>query len=75
MFKRLEKGVFRRLRDKGKSVSVHSDDSRRWSHHSSYRDTESCHQSSRSRATKSASGRLITKGHPREERRSCQKVK
>ncbi|GJV96889.1 reverse transcriptase domain-containing protein [Tanacetum coccineum] len=75
VFKRLEKGVFHMLGDKGKSVSSHSDDSRRWSHHSSCRDTESCHQSSRSRATKSASERLITKGHPREERRSCQKVK
>ncbi|GJU49829.1 hypothetical protein Tco_1219384 [Tanacetum coccineum] len=30
VFKRLEKGVFHRLGDKGKSVSVHSDDSRRW---------------------------------------------
>ncbi|GJV44989.1 reverse transcriptase domain-containing protein [Tanacetum coccineum] len=54
VFKRLEKGVFHRLRDKGKSVSVHSDESKRWSHHSSRRDTESCHQSSRSRATESA---------------------
>ncbi|GJV96854.1 hypothetical protein Tco_1548431, partial [Tanacetum coccineum] len=55
VFKRLEKGVFHRLGDKGKSVSVHLDDSRRWSHHSSRRDTESCHQSSRLRATESAS--------------------
>ncbi|GKD00960.1 hypothetical protein Tco_1171234 [Tanacetum coccineum] len=31
------------------------DDSRRWSHYSSRRDTKSCHQSSRSRATESAS--------------------
>ncbi|GJX58842.1 reverse transcriptase domain-containing protein [Tanacetum coccineum] len=61
VFKRLEKGVFHRLGDKGKSVSVHSDDSRRWSHHSSRRDTESCHQSSRSRATESASERRYTK--------------
>ncbi|GJZ49619.1 hypothetical protein Tco_0603809 [Tanacetum coccineum] len=51
VFKRLEKGVFHRLGDKGKSVSIHSDDSRRWSHHSSRRDTESCQQNSRSRAT------------------------
>ncbi|GJS35167.1 hypothetical protein Tco_0533549 [Tanacetum coccineum] len=51
VFKRLEKGVLHRLGDKGKSVSVHSDDSRRWSHHNSRRNTESCHQSSRSRAT------------------------
>ncbi|GJT89245.1 reverse transcriptase domain-containing protein [Tanacetum coccineum] len=61
VFKRLEKGVFHRLGDKGKSVSIHSDDSRRWSHHSSRRDTESCHQSSRSRAKESASERRYTK--------------
>ncbi|GJS55626.1 hypothetical protein Tco_0628988 [Tanacetum coccineum] len=29
VFKRLENGVFYRLKDKGKNVSVHSDDSRR----------------------------------------------
>ncbi|GJZ43037.1 hypothetical protein Tco_0590292 [Tanacetum coccineum] len=46
VFKRLEKGVFHRLRDKGKSVSVYSDDSRSRSYHSSHKDTESCHQSS-----------------------------
>ncbi|GJV73943.1 hypothetical protein Tco_1493938 [Tanacetum coccineum] len=61
VFKRLEKGVFHRLGDKGKSVSAHSDDSRRWSHHSSRKDTESCHQSSRSRATESASKRRYNK--------------
>ncbi|GJX29676.1 hypothetical protein Tco_0237755 [Tanacetum coccineum] len=61
VFKRLEKGVFHRLGDKGKSVSVHSDDSRRWSHHSSRRDTESYHQSSRSRATGSAPERRCHK--------------
>ncbi|GJY32249.1 hypothetical protein Tco_0415744 [Tanacetum coccineum] len=61
MFKRLEKGVFHRLRDKGKSVSVHSDDSRRWLHHSSRKNTESCHQSSHSRATESASERCYNK--------------
>ncbi|GKE30980.1 reverse transcriptase domain-containing protein [Tanacetum coccineum] len=61
VFKRLEKGVFHKLRDKGKSVSVHSDDSRRWSHHSSRRDTKSCDQSSRSRATESASERRYNK--------------
>ncbi|GKD37906.1 reverse transcriptase domain-containing protein [Tanacetum coccineum] len=51
VFKKLEKGVFHRLRDKGKSVFVYSDDSRCRSYHSSHRDTESCHQSSRSKAT------------------------
>ncbi|GJT78813.1 hypothetical protein Tco_1045538 [Tanacetum coccineum] len=61
MFKRLEKGVFHRLGNKRKSVSVHSDDSRRWSHHSSRRDAESCHQSSRSRAIGSAPERRYNK--------------
>ncbi|GJT74396.1 reverse transcriptase domain-containing protein [Tanacetum coccineum] len=61
MFKRLEKGVFHRLRDKGKSVSVYSDDSRCRSYHSSHRDTESCHQSSRSKATKPVSARRYNK--------------
>ncbi|GJY10610.1 reverse transcriptase domain-containing protein [Tanacetum coccineum] len=61
MFKRLEKGVFYRLGDKGKSVFVHSYNSRRWSHHSSRRDTESCHQSSRSKAMESASERRYNK--------------
>ncbi|GJX66587.1 hypothetical protein Tco_0300930 [Tanacetum coccineum] len=59
VFKRLKKGVFHRLGDKGKSVSVHSDDSRRY--HSSRRDTESCHQSFLSRATESASERHYNK--------------
>ncbi|GJR52057.1 hypothetical protein Tco_1402578 [Tanacetum coccineum] len=58
---RLEKGVFHRLGDKRKSVSVHSDDSRRRSYHSSHKDTEICHQNSRSRATESASERRYTK--------------
>ncbi|GJY78768.1 reverse transcriptase domain-containing protein [Tanacetum coccineum] len=61
VFKRLEKDVFHRLEDKGKSVSVYSDDSRRWSHHSSRRDTEIYHQSSRSRATGSAPERRCHK--------------
>nr|GEW05987.1 reverse transcriptase domain-containing protein [Tanacetum cinerariifolium] len=49
MFKRLEKGVFHRLGDKEKSMSAHSNDSRRQSYHIGHRDTESCYQSSRSR--------------------------
>ncbi|GKE14149.1 hypothetical protein Tco_1421726, partial [Tanacetum coccineum] len=61
MFKRLEKGVFHRLEDKGKSVSVYSDDSRCRSYHSSHRDTESCHQSSRSRTTEPTSERRYNK--------------
>ncbi|GJV73179.1 reverse transcriptase domain-containing protein [Tanacetum coccineum] len=61
MFKMLKKGVFHRLRDKGKSVSVYSDDSRRRSYHNSNRDTESCHQSSRSRTTEPASERRYNK--------------
>ncbi|GJU28314.1 reverse transcriptase domain-containing protein [Tanacetum coccineum] len=61
VFKRLEKGVFHRLGDKGKSVSVYTDDSRRRSYHNSHRDTESCHQSSRSRTTEPASERRYNK--------------
>ncbi|GKD10158.1 hypothetical protein Tco_1189843 [Tanacetum coccineum] len=55
MFKRLEKGVFYRLEDKGKSMSAYSNDSRRRSYHGNRRDTESCYQSSRSRQTEFAS--------------------
>ncbi|GJW46691.1 hypothetical protein Tco_0078337 [Tanacetum coccineum] len=55
VFKRLEKGVSYRLRDKGKNISIYSNDSRCRSYHSSRRDTESCYQSSRSRETKFAS--------------------
>ncbi|GKB79949.1 hypothetical protein Tco_0946844 [Tanacetum coccineum] len=55
VFKRLEKGVFHRLRDKGKNTSAYSNDSRRRSCHNSRRDTESCYQSSRSRETEFAS--------------------
>ncbi|GKC92360.1 hypothetical protein Tco_1157802 [Tanacetum coccineum] len=59
VLKRLEKDVFHRLENKGKSVSVHSDDSRRY--HNNRRDTESGHQGSRSRATESASERHYNK--------------
>nr|GEY31524.1 reverse transcriptase domain-containing protein [Tanacetum cinerariifolium] len=56
MFKRLEKGgVFHRLRDKEKSMSTYSNDSRRHSYYSSRMDIESCYQSSRSRGAESAS--------------------
>ncbi|GKA77109.1 hypothetical protein Tco_0783570 [Tanacetum coccineum] len=55
VFKRLEKGVFHRLGDKGKSMSVYSNDSTRQSYHISRKDTESCYQSSRSRGTELAS--------------------
>nr|GEZ95778.1 reverse transcriptase domain-containing protein [Tanacetum cinerariifolium] len=55
MFKRLEKGVFHSLGDKGKSISAYSNDSRRRSYHSSRRDTKSCYRSSRSRETEFAS--------------------
>ncbi|GKD79965.1 hypothetical protein Tco_1342586 [Tanacetum coccineum] len=51
VFKRLEKVVFHRLRDKERSVSAHLRDSRRRPYHGSRRDTESCYQSSRSRET------------------------
>ncbi|GKA05791.1 reverse transcriptase domain-containing protein, partial [Tanacetum coccineum] len=50
-----------RLRDKGKSVFVCLDDSRRRSYHSSNKDTEICHQSSRSRTTDPASERRYNK--------------
>ncbi|GJX59631.1 hypothetical protein Tco_0291021 [Tanacetum coccineum] len=55
VFKRLEKGVFHRLGDKGKSMSAYSNDSRHRSYYSSRRDTKSCYQNSRSRETKFAS--------------------
>nr|GEW58955.1 reverse transcriptase domain-containing protein [Tanacetum cinerariifolium] len=61
MFKRLEKGVFHRLGDKGKSMSAYSNDSRRRSYHNSRRDTESCYQSSRSRETEFASEKCHNK--------------
>ncbi|GKE73825.1 hypothetical protein Tco_1535866, partial [Tanacetum coccineum] len=56
VFKRLEKVVFHRLGDKGKSMSAYSNDSSQ-SYHSSRRDTKSCYQSSRSRGTMPASGK------------------
>nr|GEV51410.1 hypothetical protein [Tanacetum cinerariifolium] len=40
VFKRLEKGVFHRLGDKGKSMSAYPNDSRRRSYHNSRRATE-----------------------------------
>ncbi|GJV64427.1 hypothetical protein Tco_1475255 [Tanacetum coccineum] len=52
VLKRLEKGVFHRLGDKGKSMSAYSNDSRHHSYHNSRKDTESYYQSSRSRRTK-----------------------
>ncbi|GJS68705.1 hypothetical protein Tco_0683270 [Tanacetum coccineum] len=61
VFKRLGKGVFHRLGDKGKSVYVYLDDSRHRSYHSSHIDTKSYHQSSRSRAMKPASKRRYNK--------------
>ncbi|GJV57826.1 reverse transcriptase domain-containing protein [Tanacetum coccineum] len=64
VFKRLEKGVFHRLGDKEKSMPVYSGDSRRRLYHSSHRDTESCHQSSRSITTEPASERRYNKRAP-----------
>ncbi|GKF33421.1 hypothetical protein Tco_0106621 [Tanacetum coccineum] len=64
LFKRLKKGVFHRLGDKKKSVSVYSDDSRRQSYHSSHRDAKNCHQSSQSRTTEPASKRRYNKRAP-----------
>nr|GEX69689.1 reverse transcriptase domain-containing protein [Tanacetum cinerariifolium] len=54
MFKRLKKGVFHRLGDKGNRMSTYSNDSRRRSYYSSRRDTESCYRSSHSRETEFA---------------------
>ncbi|GKD17498.1 hypothetical protein Tco_1206656 [Tanacetum coccineum] len=54
VFKRLEKGVFHRLGDEGKSISTYSNDLRRQSYHNNRGDTESCYQSSRSRGTEIA---------------------
>ncbi|GKB18225.1 reverse transcriptase domain-containing protein [Tanacetum coccineum] len=75
VFKRLENGVFHMLEDKGKSISAYSNDSRRRSYHSSRRDTESYYQSSHSRETEFASENIITKEHPYEGWKRCQKVK
>ncbi|GJR55333.1 hypothetical protein Tco_1405854 [Tanacetum coccineum] len=75
MFKRLEKGVFHRLGDNGKSMSAYSNDSRRRSYRSSCGDTKSCYRSSRSRETEFASKNVITKEHPHEGLKHCQKVK
>ncbi|GJX14816.1 hypothetical protein Tco_0206574 [Tanacetum coccineum] len=61
VFKRLEKGVFHRLRDKGKSISTYSNDSRRRSYHSCRIDTESCYQSSRPKETEFASKKCHNK--------------
>nr|GEV46616.1 reverse transcriptase domain-containing protein [Tanacetum cinerariifolium] len=61
VFKRLEKVVFHRLEDKGKSMSAYSNDSRRRSYHSSRRDIESCYRSSRSRETEFASEKYHNK--------------
>ncbi|GKD50122.1 hypothetical protein Tco_1279098 [Tanacetum coccineum] len=61
VFKRLEKGVFHRLRDKGKSTSAYSNDSRRQSYQSNRKDTKSCYQSSRLRETEFASEKYHNK--------------
>ncbi|GJU99081.1 hypothetical protein Tco_1328352 [Tanacetum coccineum] len=53
VFKRLEKGVFHRLGDKGKSISAYSNDSRLGIH--STAENKSYYQSSRSRETEIAS--------------------
>ncbi|GJW88583.1 hypothetical protein Tco_0163923 [Tanacetum coccineum] len=61
VFQRLEKGVFHKLGDKGKSTSAYSNDSRHLSYHTSRRDTKSCYQSSRSRETEIASEKCHNK--------------
>nr|GEV51523.1 hypothetical protein [Tanacetum cinerariifolium] len=54
VFKRLEKGVFHRLRDKEKNVSAHSRGSERKSYYRSRKEAKSCYQSSRSKETEIA---------------------
>nr|GFA98499.1 reverse transcriptase domain-containing protein [Tanacetum cinerariifolium] len=75
VFKRLEKCMFHRLGDKGKSTSTYSNDSRRRSYHSSHRDSESYYPSSCSRETEFAYKNVITKEHPHEGRKHCRKPK
>ncbi|GJT55173.1 reverse transcriptase domain-containing protein [Tanacetum coccineum] len=75
-FKRLEKGVFYRLGDKGKTISAYSSDSRRQSYHNSHRDTKSCYQNSRSRGTELAPEKHHNKKeHPHAGWKYYQKVK
>ncbi|GKB63048.1 reverse transcriptase domain-containing protein [Tanacetum coccineum] len=77
VFKRLEKGVFHRLGDKEKNVSAHSRDSRHRPYHSSSQEENS------KLATRVLDPEkqnllpknIITKEHPRKERKNCQKVK
>nr|GEX39577.1 reverse transcriptase domain-containing protein [Tanacetum cinerariifolium] len=76
VFKRLEKGVFHRLGDKGKSMYAYSNDSRRMSYHSSRGDTEKA--ATRVLAQEKQSlllKNVITKEHPHEGWKRCQKVK
>ncbi|GKA76917.1 hypothetical protein Tco_0783378 [Tanacetum coccineum] len=75
VFKRLEKGVFYRLGDKGKRISTYSNDSRRQSYHISRRDTKSGYQSSHSREQNSLLRNTITKEHPHAGRKHYQKAK
>nr|GEV01135.1 reverse transcriptase domain-containing protein [Tanacetum cinerariifolium] len=75
VFKRLEKGVFHKLGDKGKSMSAYSNDSRCLSYDSSRIDTKSCYRSSRSREIEFASKNIMTKEHPHEEQKRCRKAK
>nr|GEV79295.1 hypothetical protein [Tanacetum cinerariifolium] len=66
MFKWLEKIVFHKLGDKGKT---YSNDSRHQLYHSSHKDTESYYQSSRSRGTKPTSDKhhnKIASSHKKE---------
>nr|GEU37723.1 ribonuclease H-like domain-containing protein [Tanacetum cinerariifolium] len=75
VFKRLEKGVFHWLRDKGKSMSAYSNDLRHQSYHSSRRDTKSCYQSSCSRGTEPASKKHHNKRASSYRTKLCQKAK
>ncbi|GKA03459.1 reverse transcriptase domain-containing protein [Tanacetum coccineum] len=74
-FKRLEKGVFRRLGDKDKSVSAHSRDSRRRPYHGSRIDMKATTRALAPEKQNLLLRNIITKEHPHKKWKRCQKVK
>nr|GEU84087.1 reverse transcriptase domain-containing protein [Tanacetum cinerariifolium] len=75
VFKRLEKCVFHRLGDKGKNTSAYSNNSRRRSYNSSRRDTKRCTRVLAQEKQSLLLKKIITKEHPHEGRKRCQKAK
>nr|GEU74808.1 reverse transcriptase domain-containing protein [Tanacetum cinerariifolium] len=75
VFKRLEKGVFHRLGDKGKSMSSYSNDSRHRLYHSSRKDTKRYTRVLVQEKQSLFLKNIITKGHPHKGWNRCQKVK